>query len=100
MWTAEEAKYLKAVLHWQEAAAADEEKRQRQAEEEEARRRQQQRQPAGDEFRILVIGARGTGKTALLTRVSTPFLFSLFTPRSVTLEQNRTKQTAQLKKKV
>ncbi|KAK3309064.1 P-loop containing nucleoside triphosphate hydrolase protein [Chaetomium strumarium] len=69
MWTAEEAKYLKAVLHWQETAASEDEKRQQQAEEEARRRHQQQRQPAG-EFRILVVGARGTGKTALLTRMA------------------------------
>ncbi|KAK4236432.1 ras-related and estrogen-regulated growth inhibitor-like protein [Achaetomium macrosporum] len=69
MWTAEEAKYLKAVLHWQETASSDDEKKQRQAEEDARRGQEQQRQPAG-EFRILVIGDRGTGKTALLTRFS------------------------------
>ncbi|KAJ4306179.1 hypothetical protein N0V88_000975 [Collariella sp. IMI 366227] len=61
VFTADEAKYLKAILRWQ-AAPDDERKRQ-----EEERRRQQQK-PAG-EFRILVVGGRGTGKTALLTRL-------------------------------
>ncbi|KAK3360099.1 P-loop containing nucleoside triphosphate hydrolase protein [Lasiosphaeria hispida] len=67
VWTADEAKYLKAVLRWQDtpedektraAAAAA-------AATEAAERRR--RQPAG-EFRILVIGARGSGKTSILTR--------------------------------
>jgi hypothetical protein len=76
VWTPEEAKYLKAIFRWQETTTpVDDEKRRRQAEDA-ARRREQQRQleqqkPAG-ELRVLVIGGRGTGKTALLTRVSHP----------------------------
>lgn len=76
VWTPEEAKYLKAVLRWQASASSDDEKRRRlgtAAEEDAARRRHQQVQekPAG-EFRVLVVGGRGTGKTAILTRVSIP----------------------------
>ncbi|KAK0719669.1 P-loop containing nucleoside triphosphate hydrolase protein [Lasiosphaeris hirsuta] len=66
VWTADEAKYLKAILRWQEpedektrAAAA--------AAAAEAAERRRRQQPAG-EFRILVIGARGSGKTSILTR--------------------------------
>jgi phage terminase large subunit-like protein len=71
VWTPEEAKYLKAIFRWQETTPTlDDEKRRRQAEEAERRRQQEQQKPAG-EFRVLVIGGRGTGKTAILTRVST-----------------------------
>ncbi|KAK0643120.1 P-loop containing nucleoside triphosphate hydrolase protein [Cercophora newfieldiana] len=65
VWTAEEAKYLKAVLRWQDAPPNPEEERRLRvaAAEKEAERRK----PAG-EFRVLVIGARGTGKTSILTR--------------------------------
>ncbi|KAK4156247.1 ras-related and estrogen-regulated growth inhibitor-like protein [Chaetomidium leptoderma] len=65
VWSAEEAKYLKAIFRWQETA--DDDKRRRQAEEAERRQQQEQQKPAG-EFRVLVIGGRGTGKTAILTR--------------------------------
>jgi hypothetical protein len=77
VWTAEEAKYLKAVLRWHDSTS--DEKRARRAEEEASRRRrrqQEQEKPAG-EFRVLVIGARGTGKTAILTRVR---IFPLLDP--------------------
>ena len=67
----EEAQYLKRVLNWQES---DNPRR------EEARRRaalanrqieaEEKREKPVGEFRILVIGAKGTGKTAILTRVS------------------------------
>ncbi|GAB1313946.1 Ras-related and estrogen-regulated growth inhibitor-like protein [Madurella fahalii] len=73
VWTPEEAKYLKAVLRWQASAPSDDEKRRRlgtTAEEDAARRKRQQQgqeKPAG-EFRVLVVGGRGTGKTAILTR--------------------------------
>ena len=70
VWSLEEAKYLKAIFHWQETDPALEEKRRRQQAEEDERKRQQEQKPAG-EFRVLVIGGRGTGKTAILTRVST-----------------------------
>jgi phage terminase large subunit-like protein len=69
VWTADEAKYLKAIFRWQESnASLEDEKRRREAED--AARREREQKPAG-EFRVLVIGGRGTGKTALLTRVST-----------------------------
>ncbi|KAK3370207.1 P-loop containing nucleoside triphosphate hydrolase protein [Podospora didyma] len=69
IWTAEEAKYLKAILQWQESPRSDDEKKKRQAsvEEAERKRQKQQQQPTG-EFRVLVIGARGSGKTSILTR--------------------------------
>ena len=72
----EEAQYLKRVMSWQnsdsplrEAARRRAALANRQIEAEEKREK-----PVG-EFRILVIGAKGTGKTAILTRVgvSDPF---------------------------
>ena len=73
VWTAEEAKYLKAVLRWQDAPPNPEEERRLRAAAaaEEAERTKNKPQPAG-EFRVLVIGARGTGKTSILTRVRPP----------------------------
>jgi GTPase SAR1 family protein len=71
VWSPEEAKYLKAIFHWQETEPALEEERRRQQAEEDERKREQEQKPAG-EFRVLVIGGQGTGKTAILTRVSTP----------------------------
>lgn len=68
VWTAEEAKYLKAVLRWQDAPANPEEEQRLRAAAaavEEAERNK--RKPVG-EFRILVIGAKGVGKTSILTR--------------------------------
>ncbi|KAH8881542.1 P-loop containing nucleoside triphosphate hydrolase protein [Thozetella sp. PMI_491] len=59
VWTDEEADYLKAVLRWQDAP-------------EEAKRKlavdAERRKKTAGEFRILVIGAKGTGKTSILTR--------------------------------
>lgn len=76
VWTAEEAKYLKAIFNWQETTSCDDDERRR-CEQEEALRRKQQQKPAG-EIRILVVGGRGTGKTAILTRVRFPFPISLY----------------------
>jgi polynucleotide 5'-kinase involved in rRNA processing len=66
----EEAQYLKRILSWQdntnprrEAARRRAALANRQIEAEEKREK-----PVG-EFRIVVIGAKGTGKTAILTRV-------------------------------
>ncbi|KAK4190618.1 ras-related and estrogen-regulated growth inhibitor-like protein [Podospora australis] len=74
LWTPEEATYLKAVLRWQDDAPAaseqDRKRRRQQAEEAEWRRKQEllsQEKPAG-EFRVLVIGGKGTGKSSILTR--------------------------------
>ncbi|AEO62379.1 uncharacterized protein THITE_2106481 [Thermothielavioides terrestris NRRL 8126] len=71
VWTAEEAKYLKAIFQWRDAvSSSDDEERQHQQEEDGKRQHQdqhQQQRPAG-QFRILVVGGRGTGKTAILTR--------------------------------
>ena len=55
----EEARYVQAMLTW------DPDEMMHRAAEAEARRNK----PAG-EFRILVIGAKGTGKSSILTRVS------------------------------
>lgn len=72
----EEAEYLKAVLKWQDTSIPAEEWKRRLSRlmptnaemvDEEKRRRK----PVG-EFRILVIGAKDTGKTAILTRVCSP----------------------------
>ncbi|KAK4104172.1 hypothetical protein N658DRAFT_444058 [Parathielavia hyrcaniae] len=66
VWTPDEANYLEAIFRWQDTAASpQDEERRREAED--AARRAQEKKPTG-EFRILVLGARGTGKTALLTR--------------------------------
>lgn len=67
VWSADEAKYLQAIFRWQETTEPSEEERRRRHEEE--RRRLEEQKPAG-EFRVLVIGGKGTGKTAVLTRVS------------------------------
>ena len=53
-WSDEEAKLMKAIFTWEET--------------EEARRRPPKPDTVG-ELRILVIGAKGTGKTSILTRV-------------------------------
>ncbi|KAH6631031.1 hypothetical protein B0J18DRAFT_455135 [Chaetomium sp. MPI-SDFR-AT-0129] len=65
VWSAEEAKYLQAIFRWQETTGPSEDERRRRHEEE--RRRLEEQKPAG-EFRVLVIGGKGTGKTAVLTR--------------------------------
>jgi GTPase SAR1 family protein len=71
----EEAQYLKRVLNWQDSNNPRREDARRRAalanRQIEAEERREK--PVG-EFRILVIGAKGTGKTALLTRVSSSFL--------------------------
>ncbi|KAK4038036.1 ras-related and estrogen-regulated growth inhibitor-like protein [Parachaetomium inaequale] len=67
VWSAEEAKYLKAIFRWQETAPSPDEERCRCQAEEDEQQRQQEQKPVG-EFRVLVIGGRGTGKTAILTR--------------------------------
>ncbi|KAK3327805.1 P-loop containing nucleoside triphosphate hydrolase protein [Cercophora scortea] len=60
VWTDEEARYIKAVFRWKDA---DDDAAARRTE----RRRHEQQKPAG-EFRVLVVGAKGTGKTSILTR--------------------------------
>ncbi|KAK3684886.1 P-loop containing nucleoside triphosphate hydrolase protein [Podospora appendiculata] len=62
VWTDEEARYIKAVFRWKDA---DDDAARRQTEH--RRHEQQQQKPAG-EFRVLVVGAKGTGKTSILTR--------------------------------
>ena len=73
VWTDEEASFLKAVLRWQDREA------------EAARRKAaieaERRKKTVGEFRILVVGAKGCGKTSLLTRVNRQA--SLFLPLSL-----------------
>ncbi|KAM7204115.1 hypothetical protein V8F33_001750 [Rhypophila sp. PSN 637] len=92
VWTDEEAKYFKAVLKWKEKEAptslnsddtsssskpdgnngiSQHSDRRTEQEEEQATEPSQQKPAAAGEFRILVIGARGTGKTSILTRFAT-----------------------------
>ena len=59
VWTDEEAQYLRALLAWRPSKADGEKYA-----------AMDTRKPAG-EFRFLVIGARGCGKTSILTRVNT-----------------------------
>ncbi|KAL1835564.1 hypothetical protein VTJ49DRAFT_6454 [Mycothermus thermophilus] len=68
VFSPEETKYLKAIFRWTEShLPSDDEAEQRRRDEEEKRKHQLQQKPAG-ELHILVIGAKGAGKTALLTR--------------------------------
>jgi len=55
-WTDEEAKLMKAIFSWEDA---------------EAERRRPPKPDTVGELRILVLGAKGTGKTSVLKRVST-----------------------------
>lgn len=60
-WTDEESRYLKAIFTWQDRS--NEEKAAARKAAAEAKKH------AVGEFRILVIGAKGTGKTSILTKV-------------------------------
>ncbi|KAB5572617.1 P-loop containing nucleoside triphosphate hydrolase protein [Coniochaeta sp. 2T2.1] len=65
----EEAQYLKRVLSWQESNnPRREEARRRAALANRQIEAEEKREKPVGEFRILVIGAKGTGKTAILTR--------------------------------
>jgi hypothetical protein len=73
VFSPEEAKYLKAIFRWTETSSPSDdpdEWRRRQEEEDEKKRQQLLQQKPAGELRILVIGAKGTGKSALLTWVS------------------------------
>lgn len=63
IFTEEEARYVKAVLKWQEKPPED-----KVASWMRNGLRMAERKPVG-EFRVLVIGARGVGKTSILTTV-------------------------------
>lgn len=87
VWTAEEAKYLKAVLRWQDAPSSDDDAtatRPRQPRRRppptpqatiqlssQNRRQPQEKEdhPPSGELRVLVLGAKGAGKSSLLSRV-------------------------------
>ncbi|KAK4463986.1 ras-related and estrogen-regulated growth inhibitor-like protein [Cladorrhinum samala] len=87
VFTPEEAKYLKAILSWEDDDSTDGgsgKRKPRPSPRDVERRKHQskgpQEKPAG-EFRVLVIGGRATGKTAILTRVWTfSFLSTTFFP--------------------
>ncbi|KAI3397217.1 hypothetical protein diail_11096 [Diaporthe ilicicola] len=63
IFTDEEASYLRAVLKWQEKPPDD-----KRASWMLGLRLPEKKKPVG-EFRILVMGAKGVGKTSLLTKV-------------------------------
>ena len=65
----EEARYVKVLLRWQDSTF-DHEKAKRELKGLlEAKAEAQRKQPVG-ELRILVAGAKGTGKTSILTKVN------------------------------
>jgi GTPase SAR1 family protein len=71
VFTQEETDFLKAVLSWQTPTPQEIEKRRRTAlRDMTAPKLAMNNKPPVGEFRILVIGAKGTGKTSILTRVS------------------------------
>ncbi|KAK0745249.1 P-loop containing nucleoside triphosphate hydrolase protein [Apiosordaria backusii] len=89
VWTPEEAKYLKAVLRWQDAPSSDDDNNTKprpprrkppppppENEQFAHHRKQPQQQsqekdePPAGEFRVLILGAKSTGKSSLLTRFS------------------------------
>lgn len=77
VWTSDEARYLKAIFTWQD----------RFDDEQDGGNRVQTaaaRACIGD-FRVLLIGAKGVGKTALLTRVCTIEYSSILLPTSSSL---------------
>lgn len=69
----EEAQYLRRVLTWQDTANPRREEARRRAAlyNRQIAAEEKREKPVG-EFRILVVGAKGTGKTAILTRVCHP----------------------------
>lgn len=77
IFTDDEARYIKAMLSWEEPTL-DEKKQLDLARALEAEAEANKRQPVG-EFRILVAGGKGTGKTSILTRVRDP-IFSARSP--------------------
>jgi SpoVK/Ycf46/Vps4 family AAA+-type ATPase len=69
VWTEEETHYLRAVMSWESMRPEDIDKRRRRKEIHRVMSRPAVPKPPVGEFRILVIGAKGTGKTSILTRV-------------------------------
>lgn len=65
VWSEEESNYLRALLAWEEPIP-DSVLNRRLGE---ARSKPAERKRPVDEFRVLVVGAKGTGKTSILTRV-------------------------------
>jgi len=65
-WSDEESRYLKAILSWQEPPTDEKAAAKKAAA---AKAAAQAKKDVAGEFRIVVIGAKGTGKTSILTRV-------------------------------
>ncbi|KAK4168879.1 ras-related and estrogen-regulated growth inhibitor-like protein [Cladorrhinum sp. PSN259] len=100
VFTPEEAKYLKAVLRWKDDSSLSDNishLRPRQTPNNFTHPRKQppkpQEKPAG-EFRVLVVGGRGTGKTSVLTRF-TQNIFPL-APSSAATKTASYRQTVSL----
>ena len=69
-WSDEESKFLKAVFTWQDEPTVEELAA--------LRREAEAKKKVVGEFRVLVIGAKGTGKTSILTRVGIYLSMSRF----------------------
>jgi len=85
VWTDEEAHYLRAVMSWESMRVGEGQRRKKVN----VAAAKPVKPPVG-EFRILVIGAKGVGKTSILTRVclsprssslKAPPLFGMLTPQ-------------------
>lgn len=79
IFSEEEARYLRAVLKWQEKSSEDSSSIWMLN----GLRMPEKKKPVG-EFRILVIGAQGVGKTSILTKVRTAVSGASYSP-SVTV---------------
>jgi polynucleotide 5'-kinase involved in rRNA processing len=64
VWTEEESSYLRAVMSWESMKPEDIQRRKTLL-----MKAEKNAKPPVGEFRILVIGAKDTGKTSILTRV-------------------------------
>jgi hypothetical protein len=71
VWNEEETRFLRAVMS-SEFLRTGENKQKTQASPPRTKARENEKPPVG-EFRVLVIGAKGVGKTSILTRVSLVF---------------------------
>ena len=76
VWTDEESQYIKAMLNWKEKPEPLDSARSSRVIGS-APETAIAKQPVG-EFRILVIGAKGVGKTSIITRVTQAFLVVYF----------------------
>jgi hypothetical protein len=74
VWTDEETDYLNAVMTWGSNPNDADRRRRRVRRDAGVKQQLANPKPPVGEFRILVIGAKGTGKTSILTRVRHPRL--------------------------